>query len=215
MVDGALRQGRLRGVIRTRSLDPGTASATQRMAWLSAFVAPRPVLVVVTRDVDGRAHAAPFSSVLPLGIDPLRLAIGIHPRLDGESKATLRDAEAQGELTAQVVGSDLLPRVVALGQEGSDRHLPAGELVSSQLVQTPRWGLAPVQLECRVCETVRLASAPLALVVSEVVRLHVADALWDGDEFAPERLAYAGHLDTRPPDIHAFLVDGRRRDLAR
>jgi flavin reductase (DIM6/NTAB) family NADH-FMN oxidoreductase RutF len=213
VADGALRQGRLRGVIGTRSLDPGTASATQRMAWLSALIAPRPVLVAVTLDPDGHPRAAPFSSVLPLGIAPMSFAIGIHPRHDGGVKATLRNAEASRELTVHPVTPEMLEAVVKLGdpRDGVDAP-PQGELLTSRTVLPPRWARAPVQMECRVIEIAHLRSSPLTLLAVEIIEIHVARSLCDQQGLVTARLVFAGHLEALPPREHAFLVGGRWRE---
>jgi flavin reductase (DIM6/NTAB) family NADH-FMN oxidoreductase RutF len=211
VADGALSDTRcFQHVTETCSLDPASATDEQRMEWLSALIAPRPVLVAVTLDPNGRPRAAPFSSVLPLGIAPMSFALGIHPRHDGGVKTTLRNAEASRELTVQTVTPEMLEAVVRLGDpRGGVDAPPQGELLASWSVRPPRWARAPVQMECRVVEIAHLRSSPLTLLAVEVIEIHVARSLCDQQGVVPARLIFAGHLDVLPPSEHAFLV-GRR-----
>jgi flavin reductase (DIM6/NTAB) family NADH-FMN oxidoreductase RutF len=214
MADGAPCDARcFRHVTETCPLDLAAASEGQRMAWLSALIAPRPVLVAVTLDPNGHPRAAPFSSVLPLGIAPMSFAIGIHPRHDGGVKATLRNAEVSRELTVHTVTPEMLEAVVRLGDSrgGADAP-PQEELLASRAVLPPRWARAPAQMECRVVEIVHLRSSPLTVLAVEVLEIHVARSLCDQQGLVTSRLVFAGHLDALPPSEHAFLVSGRWRE---
>jgi flavin reductase (DIM6/NTAB) family NADH-FMN oxidoreductase RutF len=160
---------------------------------VSACFAPRPTTLVVTLSPAGEVNVAPFSSIVPLAVEPLLVGLAIARRSDGRAKATLRHIEDGGEF---VINAATLPWLRRL------RRAPL-PLAASVQVRPPRLAGAPFQAECRLSEIVRFRGTATVLVVGEVLRLHLAGA---GDVPAPAALlAHVGNEGRR----HLFARLGR------
>lgn len=162
--------------------DFSTLPSQDRYRLLSNFVAPRPVALITTRDVNGRANAAPMSFFNVFSHDPAIVAVGIQDRPDGRTKDTMANLRATSEFTAHIVdmpmaeamlicGLDFPPEVDELSLAGLTSR--CGEKTGAPVIET-----APVAMECRVERMIEWPER--AIILGEIVSMHIRP-----DCFAP------------------------------
>lgn len=168
-------------------IDLGPLPTRERYAWMTATVLPRPIAFVSTVSLDGVVNLAPFSFFNGVSSTPPVLSVAIGPKRGGVSKDTIRNIEATGELVINVV-----PRAIAelmvktsgdYAPDVSEFDISGLTRVPSRLVRPPRVGECPIAFECRCLQVVKVGAPDMAtaLVLAEVVLLHVADdVLTDG-----------------------------------
>lgn len=174
----------------------------------NAIVVPRPIGWISTLGADGVVNLAPFSFFNALTGDPPCVMFcpnGFKPGT-AEPKDSLTNAEATGEFVFNLCTYDLREQMNA-----TSAHEPASidEMAAAGLapadcenVKPPRVAAAPIALECKHLETVRLppasSGAPNHVVIGEVIGIHVDEAvISDGiiDIVKLRPLARLGYLD--------------------
>jgi flavin reductase (DIM6/NTAB) family NADH-FMN oxidoreductase RutF len=68
--------------------------------------------------------------------------------------------------------------------------------VESDLVRPPRVGEARVSMECRLRQIISVSERPLgaSIVLGEILRFHVQDALFDNFKIDPDQLRAVGRM---------------------
>ena len=166
----------------TRSFDFAALTPRERYKILIGSVVPRPIALVTTIGVDGRANAAPFSFFNCLSADPAIVALGIEFRADGTPKDTGRNIRETGCFTVNIVSDALVEamNVCAVPFEpGFDELVAAGlTAIPGTRVGCPRIGEAPVALECRRMMALSIGQSR-EIILGEVLMAHVRDDLID------------------------------------
>lgn len=193
--------------------DFSTLPSQDRYRLLSNFVAPRPVALITTRDVNGRANAAPMSFFNVFSHDPAIVAVGIQDRPDGRTKDTMANLRTTHEFTAHIVdmpmaeamlicGLDFPPEVDELALAGLTSR--KGEKTSAPVIET-----APVAMECRVERMIEWPER--AIILGEIVSMHIRpDCIAPGGRYAnPETFQPIARL-------HAdnYIVADRQFEMA-
>lgn len=126
-------------------------------------------------------------------------------------KDTVRNAEASGEFVVNVVDDEHAEAMnVSSGEYAPDvDEFSIARLASAPgvRVKAPRVATAPISLECRVSQIVRVGRGPHSVVFGEIVYMHVRDALYD---------AATGRIDVaalRPVGRLAGHMYSRTREL--
>ncbi len=153
-------------------------------------IVPRPIAWVSSLDAAGTLNLAPFSYFNGISSRPPLISLSIgHRKFGGElvKKDTLRNIEATGEFVINIPGEELAAQV---NQSSAEYPPDVSELsevglttVPSEIVKPPRVAECRVAMECKL-ERVVMLGKPRALnglVIAEVVRWHVDDAIWDAD----------------------------------
>ncbi len=171
-------------------IDPAALPVHLRYNLMIGTIVPRPIAVVGTVSPEGKYNLAPFSFFTGAGSDPMGLVFTVsNPSGGAGEKDTLRNAKpvaegGTGEFTVSVATEALITRVA-----GSAEALPYGESefaltgltpVAGDVVRAPRVLESPVAYECRTHAVVRLHPGAIGganLVIGEVVRIHLDDAL--------------------------------------
>lgn len=162
------------------SLDTATAYRL-----LIGCVAPRPVAWISTVDEDGIVNVAPFSSYNYVATSPPMLAVNIATRPgSGEIKDTARNIRRTREFVVNVATEQNMEVMHHSAQEFSPGVSEAQALgiplLPSRHVRAPRIAASPVQMECRLDQTVTLGRGINTLFIGEVVAFHLSDAVYDG-----------------------------------
>lgn len=168
-------------------IDPAHAHSRDIYFLMISTIVPRPIAFVSTRSASGVDNLAPFSYFNGICSKPPMLSLSIgHRRWQGElvKKDTLRNIEETGEF---VVNAATLPLLEKVNQSSAEYPPDVSEFeelgltpLPSDLVKPPRVKESPVQMECRLHRVLMLGDPPLnGLVIGEVVRFHVDDAIWD------------------------------------
>lgn len=173
-------------------LDPASIPPNLRYNLAIGTVVPRPIAVVGTRSLDGRANLAPFSCFMYAGTDPLTLVVCIanpgkaaaNPEKDTLRNAKPADEGGTGEFTVSIATEECIQRIVACAEtlpHGTSEFEYAGLAEApSAMVRAPRMAESPVSYECRTRQVVRLnPGAPGGgnLLIGTVVNIHLRDDL--------------------------------------
>lgn len=163
-------------------LDPNAIGEAAAYKLLIGCVVPRPIAWVSTIDLAGIRNLAPFSFFMGVCGDPPTIAFSSGPR-EGGRKDTVRNVEAIGEFVVNVVDDAHAEAMNASSGEYPpevDEFTVAGLQGSPGVrVKAPRVATAPISLECRVAQIVRVGHRPHSVVFGEVVYMHVRDDLYD------------------------------------
>jgi len=152
---------------------------------LISCIVPRPIAFVSTVSPDGKLNAAPFSFFSGLSSSPPSLTIAIGKKKGDVKKDTLINIEATGEFVVNVVTGDMAEAMVKCSGEypygENELEISGLQSIASDLVKAPRIKESPIQMECRLLETVNIQSIPSTLVIGEILIFHIDDkVLKDG-----------------------------------
>ena len=191
-------------------LDPSAIGAVAAYKLLIGCVVPRPIAWVSTVDGAGVRNLAPFSFFMGVCGDPPTIAFSGGPREAGR-KDTVRNAEASGEFVVNVVDD---AHAAAMNATSGEYPPDVDEFTVAALssapgvrVKAPRVASAPISLECRVVQVVRVGRGPHSVVFGEVVYMHVRDDLYDAATGRIDVAALhpvgrlAGHMYSRTHDL--------------
>ena len=149
-----------------------------------SLVVPRPIGWISTLDEDGRPNLAPYSFFNAVASDPpcVMFAAGLRPEAVA-FKDSQANAEKTGEFVVNMATYDLREQMNI-----SSAGLPAGqnefeaaglETLPSSMVKPPRVKGAPVHLECKYLQTVKMPSWDPErgnyVIFGRVVGIHIAD----------------------------------------
>lgn len=185
-------------------------------------VVPRPIAWITTMGEDGLVNVAPFSSYNYVATSPPMLAVNIATRA-GVIKDTARNIRATGEFVVNVATEETMELMHRSAEEFppevSEAELLGLELLPSHRVKVPRIAASPVQMECRLDQTVILGRGINTLYIAEVVAFHLSDQVFDGHRVDSVRMRpiarlggpfYAGlgaiynrPMPPRPPAVQA------------
>jgi flavin reductase (DIM6/NTAB) family NADH-FMN oxidoreductase RutF len=182
-------------------IDPASSAPRDVYRLMTALIVPRPIAFVSTLDPLGGRNLAPFSFFTGVSADPPVICFSPIVRgRDGAVKDTLRNIEATGEFVTNIVSEDFKEQMNACSADVPpevDEFVLSGlTALASDLVKPPRVAEARASMECRLLQVVHISGKPLggSIVVGEVVRFHVEDALFDNFTVDPDLLRPIGRL---------------------
>ncbi len=159
-------------------IDPATLSRRDGYFFMISAIVPRPIAFVTTRGRDGRTNAAPFSYFTGVSSSPPSLLICSGRRRDGV-KDTERNIMETGEFIVNIVVEEMMDAVVIAGTDHppdiSELDLSGLSAEPGTKVGAPRVLASPVNLECRLLQSIDVAGA--AVIAGEVIWIHVRDDL--------------------------------------
>jgi flavin reductase (DIM6/NTAB) family NADH-FMN oxidoreductase RutF len=190
--------------------DTAALSGRERYQLLTSLVVPRPIAWVSTRSAEGRRNLAPFSYFAAVAATPFLVSVSIGSR-GGVEKDTLRNISQTGAFCVNLATEpQLVPMNESAGEYGPDvDEFDRSGLASAdaESVDAPYVADCPAVLECRLFKTVELEGSPNTLVIGEVLRVRLSDAV----SLAPGTL-YADTAALRPVarlwgDLYATIGD--------
>ena len=181
-------------------IDPAATDPREIAKLLVGAVVPRPIAFVSTISAAGVSNLAPFSYFTVVSANPPVICFAPIVRRDGSRKDTLLNIEATGEFVVNVVSEDF----------GAQMNLCSGEYppevdefavsgltpVASDLVKPPRVKESRVNMECRLVQVIHVSAKPGggSLVLGEVVRFHVDNAIVSNNAIDPDKLRPIGRM---------------------
>ena len=170
-------------------IDPRSMSPTAVYKILIGCIVPRPIAWVSTVGADGVRNVAPFSFFMGVCNDPPTLAFSVGPR-GGEARAgpagmkdTARNVEATRDFVVNVVDDRLAEQMNLTSGEyppDVDEFVLAGLTPAPSVkVRAPRVLEAPISMECRLSQIVRVGRGPHSLVLGEILYFHLRDEIYD------------------------------------
>ena len=179
-------------------IDPSTTAPVNNYKLLVGAVVPRPIAFVSTISQEGVANLAPFSFFTVASANPPVLCFTAsfrEPRKD-----TLVNIRATKEFVVNIVSEEFAAKMNVTSGEypyGVDEFAMSGLTAApSDAVRPPRVKESHVNMECRLLQTIEVSNQPMGgtLILGEVVRFHVDDAMVEEFRIDPERLAAVGRM---------------------
>jgi len=178
-------------------IDPKDFAGFNRV--LTGVVVPRPIALVSSVSAQGLVNLAPFSFFNAVAYEPATIVLGISRSAGWKDKDTLANIEATGEFVVNVVVDDIAEAMNSTAAEfpaDVDEFEVSGLTAApSELVSAPRVAESPVNMECRLNQVVGIGDGTKhALVIGEIVLMHVRDDIIDGHRINHARLKPVGRL---------------------
>ena len=180
-----------------KTIDPQEVKASDFYAYLVGAVAPRPIAFASTTDGAGNVNLSPFSFFNLFGaVPPILVFSPVRRMRDNSSKHTLDNVERTREVVINLANYALVEQMSLASTEyevGVNEFTKAGLTpVASTKVAPPRVQEAPVAMECRVTDIIRLGEQGGAgnLVICEVLLLHLHESILtsSGQAIDPHKL---------------------------
>ena len=164
------------------SINPKDIPTVKLHSYLLSAVAPRPIALASTVDVDGKPNVSPFSFFNVFSANPPILIFSPARRVKGNTtKHTLENAKATKEVVINMVNYDIVQQMSLSSTEypaGVNEFEKAGfTMLPSEKVTPFRVAESPIQLECKINEVIELGKEGGAgnLIICEVVKLHIKE----------------------------------------
>ena len=181
-------------------VDPSGNNSLDIYKLMTGAIVPRPIAFVSTVSADGVFNLAPFSFFTGISANPPVICFCPMIRADGTRKDTLRNIEEAREFVVNIVSEETAERMNLCAPEyppDVDEFQISGLTpVPSDLVRAPRVGESRVNMECRLLQIVDVSTRPMggSLVLGEILRFHVDDALFENYKIDPEKLRPIGRM---------------------
>jgi len=183
-------------------VDPATTPRADVYRAMIRSILPRPIAWVSSVASDGVTNLAPFSFFTAISADPPTLCFAPGRRsIDGSKKDTLRNIEETGEFVVNIVGEDTAEK---MNETATDYPSDISEFeevgltpAPSVVVKAPRVAESPVNFECRKYDIISIGPdgpGGAALVIGEIVRIHVAERVLREGKIDPALLRPIGRL---------------------
>ena len=183
------------------TINPATTPAQETYKLLIGGIVPRPIAFVSTVSPEGGRNLAPFSFFTVASVHPPVLCFTPLLRgAGGGAKDTLHNVEATGEFVVNIVSEELAEDMNATsGDYQSDvDEFAVSQLtpVASETVKPARVGESHVHFECKLLQVIRFGTQPLSggLVLGEVLRMHVDEAVLTAGRIDPDKLRAIGRM---------------------
>jgi flavin reductase (DIM6/NTAB) family NADH-FMN oxidoreductase RutF len=177
-------------------IDPATLGARDLYRLMISCIIPRPIAFVTTLSREGVTNLAPFSFFSGVTSHPPIVSIAVGRKRDGSKKDTWRNIEETGEFVINVVVPELMDAVVTgameLPHNVSELERSGEPTFPSVKVKPPRLANSPVNLECSLFRIVEVAET--ALVLGQVVRVHLKDGVAAAGRVDPRTLTFVGRM---------------------
>jgi flavin reductase (DIM6/NTAB) family NADH-FMN oxidoreductase RutF len=175
------------------SLNPADLPGNGAYHLLNAAIAPRPIAWVASMAADGTPNIAPHSYTTVFSPNPPIVGF-----ISVGRKDTLRNVEATGDFVYHIADEALAER---LNLTAADFPPDVSEFdwadltpVPSDVVRTPRVAEAPIAFEATAAEIHRVRQTNNYLITGEIVRIHLAERILNGERIDPAKLRPLGRL---------------------
>jgi flavin reductase (DIM6/NTAB) family NADH-FMN oxidoreductase RutF len=188
------------------SFDPARESVQNIYKLMIGAIVPRPIAFVSSLDARGVRNLAPFSFFTGVSANPpvILFCTAVRPedpdRGLAAHKDTLLNVVTTREFVVNVVTEGMAEKM-NLTSAQVPPNVDEFELVGltpapSELVKPPRVAESPVQMECRLRQTIQVSDRPSGgtIVLGDVVRFHVNEDLVENFRIDPEKLAAIGRM---------------------
>ena len=180
------------------TIDPAATPPLQLYKLLIGSVVPRPIAFVSTLSREAKPNLAPFSFFNAICGDPPTVCFSTsfrEPRKD-----TYVNIQATGEFVVNMVSEEIAEKMNLCSGEypyGANEFEISGLTpVPSDLVRPPRVRESHVNMECRLTQILDISARPYggSLIIGEVIRFHVDDAIVDHFRIDADQLRAIGRM---------------------
>ena len=184
------------------SIDPQKQSTYEIHKILLSSVAPRPIALASTIDIDGNINLSPFSYFNVFSANPPILIFSPANRISNNTtKDTLDNVKQVKEVVINLVDFDIVEPTSLSSVEykkNIDEFLKSGlSKINSTKIFPPRVKESPVSFECRVNDIVSLGNSGGAgnLIICEILLIHINKKyLNDKGEIDPLKLKLVARM---------------------
>jgi flavin reductase (DIM6/NTAB) family NADH-FMN oxidoreductase RutF len=179
-------------------VDPASVPPAVSYKLLIGSIVPRPIGFVSTVSAAGVYNLAPFSFFNGVCGDPP--VVSFAPNFRTPLKDTLLNVQATGEFVVNIVSEEIAEQMNLCSGEyppDADEFRISGLTpIASDLVRPPRVRESHVNMECKLFQIVEVSARPWggSLVLGQVVRFHVDDAIVDNFLIDPAKLRAIGRM---------------------
>ncbi len=179
-------------------IDPASTSPINSYKLLIGAVVPRPIAFVSTVSAGGLLNLAPFSFFNALCGEPPIVCFSVSAR--ELRKDTLANVQATREFVVNIVSEEIAGQMNLCSGEYSPEinefEVSGLTPVPSDLVLPPRVRESKVNMESKLIQMVEVSARPRGgtLIIGEVVRFHVDDAIVDNFRIDPDKLRAVGRM---------------------
>ncbi len=179
-------------------IDPSGVAPLNIYKLLAGVVVPRPIAWVSTISPDGIPNLAPFSFFTVASSNPPVLCFSASYR--EPSKDTLVNIRATKEFVVNIASEEIAEKMNLTSGDfpyGVDEFAESGLTAApSNLVRAPLVKEARVNMECQLVQIVEVSNKPMGgtLILGEVVRFHIDDAIIQDFHIDPDALAAIGRM---------------------
>jgi flavin reductase (DIM6/NTAB) family NADH-FMN oxidoreductase RutF len=181
--------------------DPARDAPADIYKLMIGAIVPRPIAFVSSLDEHGVRNLAPFSYFTGCSTNPPVVcfvsAVRSGPR---PAKDTLRNVLATKEFVVNIVSEEFADKMnltaAEVAPEVDEFELSGLTPVASELVSPPRVAESHIHMECRLRQVLHISDKPGGgnLVLGDVLRFHVDEAIIDGYKIDPEKLKAIGRM---------------------
>lgn len=183
-------------------IDPKSLPWQDAYKYLNGAILPRPIAFVSTVDEAGVLNLAPFSFFTAVAANPLTICFSVMRRgTDGAKKDTLRNIEATREFVVNIVSESFGEQMNVTAREfpADVSEFDASGLTPapSTVIKPPRVQESLVNFECKLHQIVEVGGeerGASALVIGEVVQIHVDDSIHENGKINTRGLNPIGRL---------------------
>jgi len=182
-------------------IDPASAAPVDIYKLMVGAIVPRPIAFVSTVSPEGTLNLAPFSFFTGISANPP--VICFSPMIRGSDagrKDTLRNIERTREFVVNVVSEEFVRQMnicsIEFPPEIDEFEASGLTPIPSDVVKPPRVKESHIHMECTLVQIVDVSPKPLggSIVLGQVVRFHVDDALIDNYRIDPDKLRPVGRM---------------------
>ncbi len=182
-------------------IDPQHHTPANIYKLMVGAIVPRPIAFVSSMSSDGVLNLAPFSFFTAISANPPVVCFSPMIRgSDGLAKDTVRNIEETREFVVNIVSEDFAQQMNACSAdfppEVNEFDVSGLTPLASDIVRPPRVKESRIHMECRALFVVHVSAKPLggSLVMGEVLRFHVDDALLEDYKIDPGQLRAIGRM---------------------
>lgn len=171
------------------TINPKELKTSLLHSYMLSAIAPRPIALASTIDLEGNPNLSPFSFFNAFGSNPPLVVFSPARRVrDNTTKHTLQNVYEVKEVVINVVNFAMVQQTSLSSteyQKGVNEFVKAGFTpVESELIKPFRVKESPVQMECKVLNVIETGHEGGAanLVVCEILLMHINDDVLTEDK---------------------------------
>jgi len=189
--------------MKTIKINTQTAKTQEIQKILLGAVAPRPIALASTIDINGKPNLSPFSFFNVFSANPPIAIFSPARRIrDNSTKHTLENIKETKEVVINVVTRDIVEKVSLSSCEygkGVNEFLKAGlKAVKSETIKPFRVEESPISFECKVKEIISLGEKNGAgnLIICEIKMIHInKDIINENGDIDRKKINLVGRLN--------------------
>lgn len=183
-------------------IDLSTLTSAERQTYLQAAIAPRPICLASTIDINGNVNLSPFSFFNLFSSNPPIVIFSPARRVrNNTTKHTLENVLAVPEVVIGIVDYNMVQQVSLASCEYpqfDNEFLRAGlKMEAATIVKPPMVKESKIKMECKVIEVKPLGTEGGAgnLVICEVVKMHIDESILnENNQIDQEKIQHVARL---------------------